>query len=128
MTIPHPDHSDHGPGEQYQAVEPSTTGKLRVLRVGNVELRIDSRTVRVSGRSTHLPAREFQVLQLLMDNAGRVVTRRELLDACWGPDHPDIHKTLEVHINRVRRRLRTPDHPEHIRTVYGTGYIFDLPD
>jgi DNA-binding response OmpR family regulator len=128
MTAPYPEHSDHGSDEQFQAVEPSTTGKLRVLRVDNVELRIDSRTVRVSGHSTHLPAREFQVLQLLMDNAGRVVTRRELLDACWGPDHPDIHKTLEVHINRVRRRLRTPDRPEHIRTVYGTGYIFDLPD
>ncbi|MBO0871873.1 MAG: winged helix-turn-helix transcriptional regulator [Pseudonocardia sp.] len=129
MADAEPEHLPRQSPERYEPVEPSTAGKLRVLRIGDVELRIDSHTVRIGGHIVNLPAREFQVLRVLMDNAGRVLTRRELLNACWGPDHPDNHnKTLEVHINRIRRKIRTASRASHIRTVYGTGYIFDLPD
>ena len=128
MTEAEPSHLSRQT-EQFESVEPSTAGKLRVLRIGDVELRIDSHTVRIGGHIVNLPAREFEVLRVLMDNAGRVLTRHELLSACWGPDRPDINnKTLEVHINRIRRKLRAASRAHHIRTVYGTGYIFDLPD
>jgi two-component system response regulator RegX3 len=111
----------------FQIVSPSTTGKLRALRVDDVELLLDSRVLRIDQRIAHLPLREFQVLQLLMDNAGRVVSRTELLHTCWGPDQRDTGKTLDVHITRLRRKLRALGRPHQIRTVYGAGYIYDLP-
>lgn len=124
MTAPH---DARPPNPPFQAVAPTSLGRLRILRIGEVELELDGYQVRVAGRPVRLPPREFQVLRMLMDNAGRVVTRRELLDHLWGTQHPDIHKTIEVHINRLRRRLHIPGQPEHIRTVRGLGYIFDLP-
>ncbi|WP_298800450.1 winged helix-turn-helix domain-containing protein [uncultured Pseudonocardia sp.] len=92
-----------------------------------MELELDAHQVRVAGSVSRLPRREFQLLHMLMDNAGRIVDRRELLDTLWGAGHEDAHGSIEVHINRLRRRLRTPGHPERIRTVRGLGYIFDLP-
>jgi two-component system response regulator RegX3 len=111
---------------RFEVLAPSTTGKLRVLRVGEVELMIDSRVLRVGRQVMHLPAREFQVLQVLMDNAGRVVSRGEFLEICWGSGHRDTGKTLDVHITRLRRKLRALGGPDQIRTVYGAGYIYDL--
>jgi two-component system response regulator RegX3 len=68
------------------------------------------------------------ILQQLMDNAGRVVTRRELLDNAWGPDRADVRNYLEVHIRRLRTKIESDaDRPTRIRTVRGVGYIFDLP-
>ena len=76
----------------------------------------------------HLPRKEFVILQQLMDNAGRVVTRRELLDNAWGPDRADVRNYLEVHIRRLRTKIESAvDRPMYIRTVRGVGYIFDLP-
>ena len=98
-----------------------------MLRLGDVELRLDAHQALVAGTAIHLPHREFQVLHILMDNAGRVVSRRELLDTLWEPRHTDSN-TLDVHVNRLRRRLNTPATPERIRTVRGLGYIFDLPE
>lgn len=111
-----------------RAVTPTTHGQLRVLRVGDVELELDARQVRVAGEPKHLPPREFHMLSILMDNVGRVVGRRELLDALWGPGHRDTSKSLETHINRLRGRISTPGGPRRIRTVHGQGYIFDLPE
>jgi two-component system response regulator RegX3 len=115
--------------EIYQTLTPNTVGQLRVLRVSGVELDIDGLQVRVDGALTHVPMKEFQVLQLLMENAGRVVTRREILDAVWGEGQPDHTKTLEVHVLRLRKRLEpNPDSPVRLRTVRGLGYVFDLTD
>lgn len=122
-------HQPHPPdGRRYQLLAPASLGALRVLRLGDVELELDGHQLRLGGTPVHLPHREFQVLEMLLGNAGRVVTRRELLDHIWGPGHPDIHKTLEAHINRLRRRFRTEGRPDRIRTVRGVGYIFDIPD
>src|SRR6476661_1755494 len=71
-----------------------------------ITLELDAHQVRVAGRITHIPTREYQMLSMLMHNAGRVVGRRELLDTLWGPGHPDTINTLEVHINRFRRRIQ----------------------
>jgi two-component system KDP operon response regulator KdpE len=68
------------------------------------------------------------ILRQLMNNAGRVVTRRELLDHAWGPDRVEARNYLEVHIRRLRKKIENDvDRPTRIRTVRGVGYIFDLP-
>jgi DNA-binding response OmpR family regulator len=112
----------------YLSVDPETLGRLRILRVGDVELQLDGHRLVVRGTPVHLPHKEFVILHQLMDNAGRVVTRRELLDNAWGPDQPDARNYLEVHIRRLRTKIESDvDRPTRIRTVRGVGYIFDLP-
>jgi two-component system response regulator RegX3 len=114
--------------EGYLWVDPQTLGRLRILRVGDVTLHLDGHRLLVRGAPVHLPHKEFLILQQLMDNAGRVVTRRELLNSAWGPDREDTRNYLEVHIRRLRTRIDTDaDRPTRIRTVRGVGYIFDLP-
>jgi DNA-binding response OmpR family regulator len=117
--------TDHGP---YVVVPPSTQGQLRLLTVGPVELDLDGRQLRIAGEVMHIPLKEFLLLATLMDNAGRVLTRRQLLDTCWAPGHPDGTKTLEVHIKRVREHLAAADPAlrTRLRTVRGLGYVFDV--
>ncbi|MDQ4103362.1 MAG: winged helix-turn-helix domain-containing protein [Actinomycetota bacterium] len=94
-----------------------------------MELQLDGHRLVVRGTPVHLPHKEFVILQQLMDNAGRVVTRRELLDNAWGPDRADVRNYLEVHIRRLRAKIESDvDRPTRIRTVRGVGYIFDLPE
>jgi DNA-binding response OmpR family regulator len=113
---------------RYLSVDPQTLGRLRILRIGDVELHLDGHRLLVRGTPVHLPHKEFVILQQLMDNAGRVVTRRELLDNAWGPDRADVRNYLEVHIRRLRTKIESDvDRPTRIRTVRGVGYIFDLP-
>lgn len=126
MAAPH--EADLPSAPTFQRLTPASLGQLRVLRLGEVELELDAQRVRVAGQRIHLPPREFQLLEVLMNNAGRVVPRRELLDSFWRPGHSDTNKTLEVHINRLRRRINVAGTTNPIRTVYGIGYIFDLPD
>jgi DNA-binding response OmpR family regulator len=113
---------------RYVAVDPATRGRLRVLRIGDVELQLDGHQLLVRGTPANLPHKEFLILRHLMDNAGRVITRRELLDNAWGPDHTTVRNYLEVHIRRLRIKIENDtDKPTYIRTVRGVGYIFDLP-
>lgn len=113
---------------RYQPVDPQTRGRLRVLKIGDVELQIDGHRLIVRGQPVHLPHKEFVILRQLMDNAGRVVTRQELLDNTWGPDRVDTRNYLEVHIRRLRTKIENrADKPARIRTVRGVGYVFDLP-
>ncbi|MGH3671143.1 MAG: winged helix-turn-helix domain-containing protein, partial [Pseudonocardiaceae bacterium] len=82
----------------------------------------------VRGIPIHLPHKEFVILRQLMENAGRVVPRRELLDNAWGPDRADVRNYLEVHIRRLRAKIESDvAMPTRIRTVRGVGYVFDLP-
>jgi two-component system, OmpR family, response regulator RegX3 len=111
----------------YVSVAPSTLGHLRMLKVGPVQLNLDGMAVRINGASVHMAPKEFELLALLMQNAGRLLTRRQLLDAVWGEGYPDRNKTLEVHIRRLRRHLEIdPDAYARMRTVRGLGYVFDL--
>ncbi|MGI5243142.1 winged helix-turn-helix domain-containing protein [Dactylosporangium sp. CA-139066] len=113
----------------YELVAPATAGHLRVLSVGGVQLDLDGLRLWVDGRQVHLPLKEFELLRELMQQAGRVISRRELLDRIWGKDYADVNKTLEVHIKRLRAKVEADCHrPERIRTVRGVGYIFDLAD
>lgn len=93
-----------------------------------MELHIDGHRLLVQGTPVHLTHKEFVILQQLMDNAGRVITRRELLDHAWGPDQTASRNYVEVHIRRLRQKIESnTDRPARIRTVRGVGYIFDLP-
>ncbi|MFY9807852.1 MAG: response regulator transcription factor [Pseudonocardiaceae bacterium] len=113
---------------RYLTIDPQTLGRLRILRVGDVELQLDGHRLLVRGAPVHLPHKEFVILQQLMDNAGRVVTRRELLDNAWGPDQANARNYLEVHIRRLRMKIESDvDKPTRIRTVRGVGYVFDIP-
>ncbi|WP_329531991.1 response regulator transcription factor [Streptomyces sp. NBC_01450] len=124
-----PRHTPTAPADRgdYVVVPPSTQGRLRLLTVGPVELDLDGKQLRIAGQVTHIPMKEFQLLAMLMDNAGLVLTRRQLLDECWEPGHPDGTKTLDVHIKRVREHLAAadPDLRARLRTVRGYGYVFD---
>ncbi|MGA8516947.1 MAG: winged helix-turn-helix domain-containing protein [Pseudonocardiaceae bacterium] len=113
--------------DRYLSVDPQTLGRLRILRIGDVELQLDGHRLVVRGTPVHLAHKEFVILRQLMDNAGRVVTRRALLDNAWGPDREDARNYLEVHIRRIRTKIESDaDTPTRIRTVRGVGYIFDL--
>jgi DNA-binding response OmpR family regulator len=117
------------PGDlPFEQLTPSTAGRLRRLGIGDVELDLDGMSVRVAGERIDLTHQEFAVLQELMDNAGKVLDRKQLLDHAWGRNRGRRSNTMSVVISRLRRKLRRADGADRIRTVRGVGYIFDLPD
>jgi len=82
--------------------------------------------VSVRGELVALPLKEFELLRLLLRNAGRVLTREQLIDRVWGSDYVGDTKTLDVHIKRLRAKVeQVPGSPEHILTVRGLGYKFE---
>ena len=98
------------------------------LSVGDVTVDRDRHEVTVAGRPARLPLKEFELLALLMENAGLVVTRQTLIDRVWGFDYVGSTKTLDVHIKRLRSRIeRDPAEPERIITIRGLGYKYAAP-
>jgi two-component system response regulator RegX3 len=110
----------------YETVQPTTIGHLRLLHINGVGIDLDGHRVFADGTEIQLPRKEFDLLHTLLDNAGRVLSRRELLDTVWGDGYPDVNKTLEVHIRRLRRKLGPKPAASRIRTVRGIGYVFDV--
>ena len=99
-----------------------------VLHVGDVRLDPDRHEVTLREEPVRMPLREFEVLELLMVNAGRVVTRDTLIDRVWGGDYVGDTKTLDVHIKRLRAKLEDdPARPSRITTIRGLGYRFEAP-
>lgn len=97
-----------------------------VVRAGGVELDADSHVVVVRGRQVSMPLKEFELLEILMRNQGRVLTRAQLIDRVWGTDYVGDTKTLDVHIKRVRGKVEeNPSSPRLITTIRGLGYKFD---
>ncbi len=97
-----------------------------VLDGGRVVLDIDRHTVAVNGREINMPLKEFELLEVLMRNAGRVLTRGQLIDRVWGTDYFGDTKTLDVHIKRIRSRIEEhPSEPTMLMTVRGLGYRFE---
>jgi DNA-binding response OmpR family regulator len=103
----------------------AVAGRRRLLRVQTVSIDLDGRRVFAGTAEVRLSPKEFELLRLLLENAGTIIGRRELLDTVWCPGYPGDNKTLETHIRRLRRKLGPPA-PAMIRTVRGTGYIFDV--
>lgn len=98
----------------------------RVLDGGRVVLDIDRHTVTVAGEQINIPLKEFELLEVLMRNAGRVLTRGQLIDRVWGSDYFGDTKTLDVHIKRIRSRIEeNPSSPQMLVTVRGLGYRFE---
>ena len=98
----------------------------RIIEGGRVTLDIDRHSVAVDGKEIPMPLREFELLELLMRNAGRVLTRGQLIDRVWGADYFGDTKTLDVHIKRIRSRIEeNPSEPVMLRTVRGLGYRFE---
>ncbi len=96
------------------------------IRVGDVVLDPDEHRVTVMDQEVTLPLKEFEVLHLLMSNAGRVMTREMLIDRVWGHDYVGDTKTLDVHIKRLRSKVETdPATPVRIVTIRGLGYKFE---
>lgn len=99
-----------------------------ILSSGSVSLDVDRHTLHVNGVLTPIPLKEFELLEYLMANEGRVLTRGQLIDRVWGTDYYGDTKTLDVHIKRIRSRIEAdPKDPEMLHTVRGLGYRFDGP-
>jgi len=97
-----------------------------VLEAGPVRMDVERHTVSVSGSTVSLPLKEFELLELLLRNAGRVLTRGMLIDRVWGSDYVGDGKTLDVHVKRLRAKIeRDPAVPVHLVTVRGLGYKFE---
>jgi two-component system, OmpR family, response regulator RegX3 len=107
---------------------PSETDDERsqdAIEIGPVMLDPESHVVTVDGATVELPRKEFELLEFLMDNAGRVLTRDVLMDRVWGPGYVGDTKTLDVHIKRLRGRIESdPSEPTRILTVRGVGYKY----
>ncbi len=96
------------------------------LEAGPVRMDVERHTVTVRGQVASLPLKEFELLEMLLRNAGRVLTRMQLIDRVWGSDYVGDTKTLDVHVKRLRSKIETdPGNPEHIVTVRGLGYKFE---
>ncbi len=96
---------------------------------GDVRVDMDTRRVFVRAEEVHLRRKEFELLALLVENAGRVLTRDVLIDRVWGSDYIGDTKTLDVHVKRLRSRIEVdPSRPVLITTVRGVGYRFDAPE
>jgi len=98
-----------------------------VLEVGDVRLDPESHEVLVRGDLVTLPLKEFELLEVLLDNAGRVVTRDSLIDRVWGPHYVGDTKTLDVHVKRLRSKIEDdPSTPRRIVTIRGLGYKYEM--
>ncbi len=97
--------------------------EVGILSAGPVRLDIDRHIITVNGLPISLPLKEFELLEFLMRNSGRVLTRMQLIDRVWGSDYVGDTKTLDVHIKRLRAKIEEdPANPIHIQTVRGLGY------
>ncbi|MCU1416583.1 MAG: DNA-binding response regulator [Schumannella sp.] len=97
-----------------------------VVEVGAVRMDVERHSVAVEGREVNMPLKEFELLELLLRNAGRVLTRGQLIDRVWGSDYFGDTKTLDVHIKRIRSKIeQNPSEPDRLVTVRGLGYRFE---
>lgn len=107
-------------------VEPgaNTAGKLVA---GPVTMDVDRHEVTVSGVKVSMPLKEFELLELLMENVNRVLTRGQIIDRVWGSNYYGDTKTLDVHVKRIRSKIEEdPSRPRHLLTVRGLGYKFEV--
>ncbi|WP_137725223.1 response regulator transcription factor [Prescottella subtropica] len=103
--------------------ESDTVGGDGVLEAGPVRMDVERHLVHVSGDPVSLPLKEFDLLEYLLRNSGRVLTRGQLIDRVWGADYVGDTKTLDVHVKRLRAKIEAdPGKPQHLVTVRGLGY------
>ncbi len=97
------------------------------LQVGNIVMDVERHVVTVADSAVKLPLKEFELLEVLMRNAGRVLTRGQLIDRVWGADYVGDTKTLDVHVKRLRSKIEpNPAEPQWLVTVRGLGYKLEV--
>jgi two-component system response regulator RegX3 len=105
---------------------PEQSDKSGILEVGSVRMDVDRHIVQVHGEKISMPLKEFELLELLLENANRVLTRGQIIDRVWGSNYFGDTKTLDVHIKRIRSKIEDdPARPVHLLTVRGLGYKFE---
>jgi len=115
---------DSGPGADTEAEEDVAE---QILEGGRVKMDVERHTVTVADEPVSMPLKEFDLLEYLLRNAGRVLTRGQLIDRIWGADYVGDTKTLDVHVKRLRSKIEEqPSRPKHLVTVRGLGYKFEL--
>ena len=97
-----------------------------IIEAGSVRMDLDRHIVEVHGEKVSMPLKEFELLELLLENANRVLTRGQIIDRVWGSNYFGDTKTLDVHIKRIRSKIEDdPARPVHLLTVRGLGYKFE---
>lgn len=105
--------------------ESSEVDQEKILDINQIRLDSSRYTLKVRGQEITIPLREFELLEYLMQNAGRVLTRDQLISHVWGSNYFGDTKTLDVHIKRIRSRIEEdPSNPELVTTIRGVGYRF----
>jgi two-component system, OmpR family, response regulator RegX3 len=108
-----------------RTTEPVTTDNS-LIKAGPVVMDLDRHTVSVNGEPIQMPLKEFELLELLIENVNRVLTRGQIIDRVWGSNYFGDTKTLDVHVKRVRSKIEEdPSRPRHLITVRGLGYKFE---
>lgn len=96
-----------------------------ILEKGDLKINTESRSTYIGGEEVYLTAKEFDVLELLMNNPNKVYSREDLLSLVWGYDYPGDVRTVDVHIRRLREKIeKNPKEPEYVYTKWGVGYYF----
>ena len=108
-----------------RGTEPELTSGATV-EAGPVRMDVERHVVTVNSQAVPMPLKEFELLEMLLRNAGRVLTRMQLIDRVWGSDYVGDTKTLDVHVKRLRGKLEPdPANPRYLLTVRGLGYKFE---
>ena len=108
------------------AVEVEEEFEEQVLEGGRVRMDVERHIVSVDGEPISMPLKEFDLLEYLLRNAGRVLTRGQLIDRIWGADYVGDTKTLDVHVKRLRSKIeQEPSRPQYLVTVRGLGYKYE---
>jgi two-component system response regulator RegX3 len=98
-----------------------------ILTVGPIRMNIDKHQVTVNSETISMPLKEFELLEFLMRNSGRVLTRNQLIDRVWGGDYFGDTKTLDVHVKRLRSKIEEdPANPKMLQTIRGLGYKLEI--
>lgn len=104
----------------------TATVSTSLIKAGPVEMDLERHTVTVNGERIQMPLKEFELLELLMENVNRVLTRGQIIDRVWGSNYFGDTKTLDVHVKRIRSKIEEdPARPIHLTTVRGLGYKFE---
>jgi two-component system response regulator RegX3 len=107
-------------GEQEELLPPT-------VEAGGVRIDVERHVVSVRGKNITMPLKEFDLLEYLVRNSGRVLTRTQLIDRVWGADYVGDTKTLDVHVKRLRAKIEEdPANPVHLLTVRGLGYKYEI--
>ncbi len=99
--------------------------KKNIITAGDMCIDIDSRSLSIAGKDVYLTAKEFDLVELLALNPGKVYSRENLLNTVWGYDYPGDARTVDVHVRRLREKIEeNPSDPKYVHTRWGVGYYF----